>query len=182
MHRKVLGIATTNPLIMNALSALLSFVPLLFLGTTATTPPATSAPPAASYARLDPPPATPGAASRAVPAPVFNVLELTAVPDGHYLLNLQQGGRERLVNLKVESGRARAGAASDSRLRELAGEFQRIGNGVFLISLANEHHRATQFWVFRPDGTAAVKEIPDRGERQEAVPVEAGVLVRPRPR
>lgn len=178
MHRKVLGIATTNPPIMNALLALLSLVPLLFLGTTTT---ATSTPPTASHARLDAPPATPGAASRAAPVPVLDVLGLAAVPDGHYLLNLQQGGRERRVNLTVESGRARAGAASDPRLRELAGEFQWIGNGVFLISLANEHHRATQFWVFRPDGTAAVKEIPDRGERQEAVPVEAGVLVRPRP-
>lgn len=182
MHRKVLGIATTNPPIMNALPALLPLLPLLLLGTMTTTTTARTTPPAASHARLDPPPATPGVASRAAPAAVLDVLGLTAVPDGHYLLNLQQGGRERLVNLTVESGRARAEAASDPRLRELAGEFQRIGNGVFLISLANEHHRTTQFWVFRPDGTAAVKEIPDRGECQEAVPVEAGVLVRPRPR
>jgi hypothetical protein len=179
MHRKVLGIVTTNPPIMNALLALLLFVPLLFLGTTTTT---TTAPTAAPQARLEPPSATSGAASRAAPVPVLDVLGLTAVPDGHYLLNFQQGGRERLINLTVESGRARAGAASDPRLRGLAGEFQLIGNGVFLIALANEHHRATQFWVFRPDGTAAVKEIPDRGERQEAVRVEAGVLVRPRPR
>jgi hypothetical protein len=41
-----------------------------------------------------------------------------------------------------------------------------------MIFFRNESgHRASQFWVFRSDGSAAVKEVPDRGERQTAIPV-----------
>jgi len=60
----------------------------------------------------------------------------------------------------------------DGQLKGLQGKFQLIGNGVFLIYFQNDHHRASQFWVFQKDGTALVKEVPDRGERQVAVPVK----------
>lgn len=60
----------------------------------------------------------------------------------------------------------------DARFKGLQGKFQVIGNGVFLISFQNENHRASQFWLFRKDGSAIVKEVPDRGERQVAVPVK----------
>jgi hypothetical protein len=40
-----------------------------------------------------------------------------------------------------------------------------------LISLGNDQHRASQFWVFGQDCSATIKEIPDRGERQKATPV-----------
>ena len=57
-------------------------------------------------------------------------------------------------------------------LAGLKGKFQLIGNGVFMISLQNENHRASQFWLFRKAGGATVKEMPDRGEQQSAVPVD----------
>jgi hypothetical protein len=50
----------------------------------------------------------------------------------------------------------------------LSGEFELIGNGVFMARLAGGSHRATQLWVFKPDGIALVKEVPDRGEKQVA--------------
>ncbi|SRR6266496_2297534 len=100
------------------------------------------------------------------------VLEMKSVPEGHFLVNLQGGGRERLVNFEVKDNGARCVNSNDGQLKGLQGKFQLIGNGVFLISLQNEHHRASQFWVFRKDGSAIVKEVPDRGERQVAVPVK----------
>jgi hypothetical protein len=109
----------------------------------------------------------------------LDVLRLEVVPPGHYLVNLQAHGPERWLNFKVADGTAVCVNATDPALRGLRGSFQGIGNGVFLVSLANENHRATQFWVFQPDGTARVKEIPDRGETQEARPVRDDSLTRP---
>lgn len=117
------------------------------------------------------------AADHSPPPPQsLNVLTLKAVPNGHFLVQLETAGHRSRLNLEVKSGQATAVAASEPRLEGLRGEFQLIGNGVFLISFANDHHRATQFWVFHPNGSAAVKEVPDRGEHQTAVPVKDGSL------
>jgi hypothetical protein len=105
------------------------------------------------------------------PAPAIDVLNLTAVPAGHYLVNLQAHGPERWLNFKVAGPTAVCVQASDPDLRGLRGTFQTVGNGVFLISFGNAAYHGTQFWVFRSDGTARVAEIPDRGEQQEARPV-----------
>src|SRR6266404_1510421 len=100
------------------------------------------------------------------------VLEMKSVPEGNFLINLQGDGRERLVNIDVKDNTAKCVNSDDGQLKGLQGKFQLIGNGVFLIYLQNDHHRASQFWVFQKDGTALVKEVPDRGERQVAVPVK----------
>jgi hypothetical protein len=34
--------------------------------------------------------------------------------------------------------------------------------------------RGSQLWIFRKDGAAAIREVPDRGEQQSAVPVKFG--------
>ena len=39
-----------------------------------------------------------------------------------------------------------------------------------MVQLRGTGYVATQYWVFRPDGIADIKEIPDRGEKQTAVP------------
>ena len=107
-----------------------------------------------------------------VRAPEAKVLEMKSVPDGHFLVNLQGDGRDRLVNIEVKDNAAKCVNSNDAQLKGLQGKFQLIGNGVFLIFFQNENHRASQYWLFRQDGTAAVKEVPDRGERQTAVPVK----------
>ena len=114
---------------------------------------------------------------REAKAPV-DVLEMKSVPDGHYLVNLQQGDNERLVNLQIKGDAAKAVNSSDPNLKGLEGKFQSVGNGVFMITLRNGKHTATQFWVFRKDGSAAVKETPDRGEKQTAIPVRDESLER----
>ncbi len=100
------------------------------------------------------------------------VLEMKSVPNGYYLVNLQGTGQDRQVNIQVKDNQARCVNSNDARLKGLQGKFQLIGNGVFAIYLHNENHRASQYWLFRNDGSAVVKEVPDRGERQIAVPVK----------
>jgi hypothetical protein len=51
---------------------------------------------------------------------------------------------------------------------------------VFVIFFQNENHRASQYWLFRNDGTAVVKEVPDRGEKQTAIPVATDSLEQPK--
>jgi hypothetical protein len=97
-------------------------------------------------------------------------LAMRVVPDTNFVVSLEPNGRAIHANLSVENNFARCVNASDPSLEGWQGQFQFIGNGVFMVSLANEKHRATQFWVFNDDGTASIKEIPDRGERQVATP------------
>ncbi|MHB9007684.1 MAG: hypothetical protein ACYDC1_12205 [Limisphaerales bacterium] len=101
----------------------------------------------------------------------LDVLAMKSMPVGHFLANLRFDGTERRVNFKVGPDSIRAVRSNDERLVGLEGKPQFIGNGVFLVSLANGRHRATQFWVFAPDGSVAIKEIPDRGENQRGVAV-----------
>lgn len=154
MHSKVLGIM--NLFCLHAALNLALVLAAGFLGETQ------------SHPQL------PGSALPAAPAPpptAIDVLSLTAVPAGHYLVNLQAHGPERWLNFQVAGTTAVCVQASDPDLRGLRGTFQPVGNGVFLISFGNAAYHGTQFWVFRGDGTARVAEIPDRGEHQEARPV-----------
>lgn len=115
-------------------------------------------------------------APRLPSAPVFEVLELSAVPSGRYRVNLRVDGRECRMDVEVRAGDVRCQKHDWDKLAGLGGRFQAIGNGVFLVYLSGPNHRATQFWVFHPDGTASVKEVPDRGEQQLAVPVKGETL------
>ena len=114
--------------------------------------------------------------------PPLNVLEMEAVPAGNYLLNLRAiGAEERWVNIEVKNGRGRCVNSSDSKLKGFEGQFEVIGNGVFLVVFRNKEYTATQWWLFRPDGTARVKESPDRGEQQRAIPVADQSIAPPKP-
>src|SRR6185369_2957562 len=107
-------------------------------------------------------------------------LDMKSVPDGHFLVNLQGDGRERLVNIEVKDNTAKCVNSNDAPLKGLQGKFQVIGNGVFVIFFQNENYRASQYWLFRNDGSAVVKEVPDRGEKQTAVPVATDSLDLPK--
>ena len=106
---------------------------------------------------------------------------MTVIPDGNYLVNLQIRGEGpvRLLNLECRNGVLKCVKTDEPRLAEWQGRSMLIGNGVFMVQLAGGTERATQFWVFRADGSAAVKEVPDRGEKQSAVPVKGGGLEKP---
>src|SRR6266568_677848 len=111
-----------------------------------------------------------------VRATEIKVLEMKSVPDGHFLVNLQTEGRDSLVNIEVKDNAAKCVNSNDARLKELQGKFQLIGNGGYVIFFQNENHRASQYWLFQKDGTALVKEVPDRGEKQTATPVATDSL------
>jgi len=102
----------------------------------------------------------------------IDVVEMRAVPNGNYLVILQLDGQEQRVNIEVKDDSAKCVNSSAPRLNGMEGKFEPIGNGVFRIFFQSDRgHRASQFWVFRNDGSAAVKEVPDKGEKQTATRV-----------
>jgi hypothetical protein len=116
--------------------------------------------------------ATPAQDTAKPAASRIDVVALRSVPPGNYLVTLQLDGQEQRVNIEVKDESAKCVKSSAPRLNGMQGTFQPIGNGVFTIFFQSESgHRASQFWVFRNDGSAAVKEVPDRGEKQTATPV-----------
>lgn len=105
----------------------------------------------------------------------LDVMALKAIPNGKYSVKLelmQLDGEAATVELEARDGKITS-ANESGRLGKIRGRIiQFIGNGVFMVQLQGKGYLATQFWVFRADGSAAIKEVPDRGEEQSAVPVE----------
>ena len=101
----------------------------------------------------------------------LDVLNMQQIPAGQYEVKLQVGGQEQTVKIAIKGDRAVFLSASTDDLDGLSGRFELIGNGVFMARLAGRNSRMTEWWLFHPDGTATVKEIPDRGEKQTATPI-----------
>lgn len=110
----------------------------------------------------------------------LDVRELDAVPDGNYLTILWFKGSDWRLNLKVDQGAARCVNTNYQSAEGLSVSFQPLGNGVFLGSMRGDGIAATQFWVFKADGKAEIKEVPDRGEKQIAIPVTGDGLEFPK--
>lgn len=101
---------------------------------------------------------------------IQNVLDLSEIPEGIYSTTLelkQLDGIPATLRLEVRNGGI---TGNHDRFGEIKGRISPIGNGVFMVQLRGKDYRASQFWVFRPDGSAIIREIPDRGEKQRAVP------------
>jgi hypothetical protein len=103
------------------------------------------------------------------PGGSLDVVRLTQAPAGSYEVTWQLGGSNVAAEVEISGAQAFCVSASSPKLEKMSAEFILIGNGVFLAPFAGPLHRATQFWVFQPDGSAVIKEIPDRGEVQKAV-------------
>lgn len=108
----------------------------------------------------------------------LNPEQLKAVPDGNYLVTVESGGKQQRLNLKVQGNRATCVASTVPAHKSVTGEFQLIRNGVFGARFIGG--LGTQVWIFRPDGAAAIREVPDRGEQQSAVPVQGQSLDLPK--
>jgi len=98
----------------------------------------------------------------------LDVLKMQEIPAGSYDVQLQYEGKNETVKLSIKNNRATFVKSSSSKLEGLSGGFELIGNGVFFARLSCKAGGASQWWVFHPDGSATVKEIPDRGEKQTA--------------
>ena len=103
--------------------------------------------------------------------------ELQIIPDGNYLLTIEHNGKPQRLNLKMQGNRATCVKAEDPSLAQVEGRFQLHHPGAFLGRFRGGID--SQLWIFRPDGTAAVREVPDRGEQQTAVPVKGDSLNSP---
>jgi len=98
----------------------------------------------------------------------LDVLKMQEIPAGFYDVQLQYEGKNETARLSIKENRATFAKSSSSKLEGLSGEFELIGNGVFLARLASKAGGKSQWWIFQPDGSATVREIPDRGEKQAA--------------
>jgi hypothetical protein len=116
------------------------------------------------------------APTAAVAVAGIDVTTMDEIPAGNYLCNLQIGGVEQKLNFDVVDNELLCVESSERGMIGLRGKAEPIGNGVFLAQVRNEDYAASQFWIFGKDGSAVIKEIPDRGEKQRAVPVKGKTL------
>jgi hypothetical protein len=102
--------------------------------------------------------------------PRLNFLQLREVPPGVYEVTLQYEGQgEKVkVRLSIKNNQVTLVESSSKKFDGLVGRFMLIGKGVFRAQLRFRAGTASQYWIFHPDGSATVKEIPDRGEKQTA--------------
>jgi hypothetical protein len=108
-----------------------------------------------------------------------DVTTIEKFPPGNYLCNLWIHGKEQKLNFEVQGQELVCVNATERGMIGLRGKFELMGgNGVFLVQLRGGDFIASQFWVFKSDGSAVIKEVPDRGEKQRAVPVEGKTLER----
>lgn len=98
----------------------------------------------------------------------LDVFTMTEIPAGAYDLQLQDSGKNEAVQLDIKGNKAKFVKSSSAKFEGLSGGFELIGNGVFVARLSSKGGNITQLWLFQPDGTARIKENPDRGEKQSA--------------
>jgi hypothetical protein len=124
--------------------------------------------------------ATPFCHSQPIANQAISVADLKTVPDGNYLVTLELQGQIERLNLLVQGNRLKCVNSSDLKLKSVQGQFQFKDNGLFVASLHGGQFDASQIWIFRADGTAAIREVPDRGEQQSAVPVKGNSIEPPK--
>ena len=101
----------------------------------------------------------------------LDVPNMQHIPPGQYELKLQLEGKDYTAKLAITNDRAVFLQSSTDELEGLSGQFESIGNGVFMARLGGRNFSKTEWWYFRPDGTASIKEVPDRGEKETATPI-----------
>jgi hypothetical protein len=105
------------------------------------------------------------------------VPDMKSMADGNYLVTLDGG---KLMNVAVKDGKATCVKSSDPGLNGMQGSIQNMKSGVFLIRFQNSQGAMSQVWIFRKDRTAGVRELPDSGELQSAIPVKDDSLTPPK--
>lgn len=110
----------------------------------------------------------------------LDVSTLRSVPEGNYLVTLELNGKQERLNFVVQGEQARCVNSTRADLKDVRGVFKRHESGIFLGRFQGGSFRGSQLWIFRRDGAAAIREIPDRGEQQSAVPVKGDSIEAPK--
>ena len=115
-----------------------------------------------------------GAPTSFAAATALDISQLKSVPEKNYLVTLELNGKQERLNVKVQGNKAKVINSSDQALKDAEGQFRSHPRqpGVFAVTFQTPRGAMTQIWIFRPDGSAAIRENPDRGEQQSAVPVK----------
>jgi len=96
---------------------------------------------------------------------------LNSNPEGRYVVSMEFAGGKPRVIVDVGERDVKTVKGSDPEFDGMAGTIERLKPGIFRVIMRNAKHTISQIWIFRPDGNAAVREVPDRGEMQTAVRV-----------
>jgi hypothetical protein len=107
------------------------------------------------------------------------ILAMETIKDGYYLVQMEQEGKIIFANFKVTGMKLECVSASLDSAIGMRGGYYAAGNGAFMIQVRNEKHTSSQFWAFKTDGTAAIKEVPDRGEKHRVWPVKDASILTP---
>jgi hypothetical protein len=98
----------------------------------------------------------------------LDVLNMTQIPYGTYDVQLEGAGKKEIVKIAIKGDRVRFVKSTSPRFEGLSGSFELLGNGVFVAHFPTEAKMPRNYGSFGPDGTARVKESPDRGAKQIA--------------
>ncbi len=102
----------------------------------------------------------------------LDVLNMREIPPGYYEVQLELSGKPQTAKISIQKNQAFFVKSTAIKLEGLSGKFELIGNGVYFAQLkSSQNYLASQWWIFHPDGTATIKEIPDRGENESAKPM-----------
>jgi hypothetical protein len=107
------------------------------------------------------------------------ILTMEVIKDGYYLVQMEQIGQIIFANFKVTSNKLECVSATLDSAVGMSGGYYVAGNGVFMVQVRNQKHASTQFWAFKPDGNANIKEVPDRGEKHRVWPVKDASILTP---
>ena len=102
----------------------------------------------------------------------LDVLNMKEIPPGIYAVTLEFSGKKQVFRAAIAGSSAGFIDSDSEKLQGFSGQFELLGNGVFLARFSGKSHGATQWWLFKPDGSAIIREVPDRGEKQSAKPIK----------
>ena len=99
-------------------------------------------------------------------------------------MTLELNGKQERANVKVEGNKAKCVNSTDTNMKNMEGKFEAHPQqpGVFRVSFLTPKGYMSQIWIVRSDGAVAIREIPDRGEQQGAVPVTGTSIEPPKAR
>ena len=101
----------------------------------------------------------------------YAVAPTSDIGEGYYLVNLVENGvsveKGALLNILIKDNLAKCVNSSVPEYIGMSARIKPTGNNTYTVRFPH----GTQNWIFSSDEIAAVKEVPDREERQLAIRV-----------
>jgi hypothetical protein len=94
-------------------------------------------------------------------------------PDGFYAVNPEWFGKKQNLEIHVKDNEAKVIQSTDPSMADMNATFRADDDGAFHIFFQGKDNRGgSQHWLPQGDGSFIIKEVPDRGEQQKAIPIQ----------